>query len=157
MSSCTIVLSVCCYASPGKYLRIHRSLELHHVQFSLQPDAEANLVRACAPGEVRVREHVIRRSVVLTASEIVFDWPPGSVEELQLDHLQAVLALKPQIILLGTGERQVFPASAIGAAIQAAGIGFEVMDTRAACRTYNVLVQEGRRVAAALIVSDTDS
>jgi uncharacterized protein len=93
--------------------------------------------------------------VVLTASEIVFDWPPGSVEELQLDHLQAVLALKPQIILLGTGERQVFPASAIGAAIQAAGIGFEVMDTRAACRTYNVLVQEGRRVAAALIVSAT--
>jgi uncharacterized protein len=123
------------------------------MQFSLQTDTEANLVRACAPGEVRVREHVIRTSVILTASEIIFDWPPGSVEDLQPDHLQAILALEPQIILLGTGERQVFPAPAIGAAMQAAGIGFEVMDTRAACRTYNVLVQEGRRVAAALIVS----
>jgi uncharacterized protein len=125
------------------------------MQFSLQSDGDANLVRACGAGEVRVREHVIRSSAILTASEIVFDWPPGSVEDLQLDHLQPVLALKPQIILLGTGERLVFPAPAIGAAVQAAGIGFEVMDTRAACRTYNVLVQEGRRVAAALIVSAT--
>jgi uncharacterized protein len=74
------------------------------------------------------------------------------IEDLEVEHLQAVLALEPQIILLGTGERQVFPAPAIAAAVQAAGIGLEVMDTRAACRTYNVLVQEGRRVAAALIV-----
>ncbi len=127
------------------------------MQFSLQRDTESNLVRACAPGEVRVGEHVIRSSVILTASEIVFNWPPGSVAELHVEHLQAVLALKPQIILLGTGERLVFPAPAIGAAVQTQGIGFEVMDTRAACRTYNVLVQEGRRVAAALIVSATSS
>jgi len=123
------------------------------MQFSQQSDSNANLVRACAEGEVHVREHVIRSSVILSASEIVFDWPPVSVEELAVEHLQAVLALEPQVILLGTGERQVFPAPAIAAAVQAAGIGFEVMDTRAACRTYNVLVQEGRRVAAALIVS----
>src|SRR4249920_923850 len=95
MSSCTIVLLNCC-ASPREYLRIHRSLKLGHMQFSQQTDPEANLVRACAPGEVRVREHVIRNSVILTASEIVFDWPPGSVEALKLDHLQAVLALDPQ-------------------------------------------------------------
>jgi uncharacterized protein len=122
------------------------------MQFSLQSDSNANLVQACAEGEVRVREHVIRNSVILSASEIVFNWPPVKVEDLELKHLQAAFALDPQIILLGTGERQVFPAPEIAAAVQAAGIGFEVMDTRAACRTYNVLVQEGRRVAAALIV-----
>jgi uncharacterized protein len=135
-----------------KYLRMRRSLKLHPMQFSLQSDSSANLVRACSDGEVRVREHVIHNSVILSADEIVFDWPPVSVEDLELQHLEAVFALEPQIILLGTGERQVFPAPAIAAAVQAAGVGFEVMDTRAACRTYNLLVQEGRRVAAALIV-----
>lgn len=104
-----------------------------------------------------MREHVIRRSVILTASQIVFDWPPRAIEELRIDHLEAVLMLQPEIVLLGTGERQVFPAPEIGATVQRAGVGFEVMNTRAACRTYNVLVQEGRRVAAALIVSDAPS
>ncbi len=124
------------------------------MQFTLQTSADTNLVRACAAGEVRVREHVIRRSVILTASQIIFDWPPLAIEDLRTDHLDAILALQPEIILLGTGEQQVFPAAEIGATVQAAGIGFEVMNTRAACRTYNVLVQEGRHVAAALIVGN---
>ena len=147
-----MVLSVRCASLRASISESVDHLSSVYMQFNLQSDTEANLVRACAAGEVRVREHVIRSSVILSASEIVFDWPPGSVEDLQLDHLQAAFALEPQIILLGTGERLVFPAPAIGAAVQATGVGFEVMDTRAACRTYNVLVQEGRRVAAALIV-----
>jgi len=126
------------------------------VQFSLQSSADVNLVRACSAAEIRVREHVIRRSAVLTADRIIFDWPPGSIGELRAADLQAVLALEPEIILLGTGERQVFPDAEIRSAVQRAGVGFEVMDTRAACRTYNVLLQEGRRVAAALIVSDAE-
>ena len=73
------------------------------MQFSQQSDSNANLVRACGEGEVRVREHVIRSSVILSASEIVFDWPPMRVEDLEVEHLQAVLDLEPQIILLGTG------------------------------------------------------
>jgi uncharacterized protein len=122
------------------------------VQFSLQPSGDVNIVRACSAGEIRVREHVIRRSTVLTAEKILFDWPPASVRELSAAHLHVVLALEPEIILLGTGEHQVFPTAEIRSLVQRSGVGFEVMDTRAACRTYNVLVQEGRRVAAALIL-----
>ena len=126
------------------------------MQFTIQTSGD-NLVRSCAAGELRVREHVIRSSVILTASRIVFDWPPRAIEDLRIAHLEAVLELQPEIVLLGTGELQVFPAPDIGATVHKAGIGFEVMNTRAACRTYNVLVQEGRHVAAALIVSSAPS
>ena len=125
------------------------------MKFTLQTPSSSNLVHACSETEIRVREHVIRASVILTETEIVFDWPPACIEELSLLHLQAALQLNPELILLGTGTRQVFPDARVIAAIQAAGVGFEVMDTRAACRTYNILVQEGRKVAAALIVERT--
>ncbi len=62
------------------------------------------------------------------------------------------LALEPELVLLGTGERQIFPAASVGAQFLRAGIGFEVMDTGAACRTFNVLVGEKRRVAALLLL-----
>jgi len=125
------------------------------MKFTLQTPSSSNLVHACSETEIRVREHVIRASVILTETEIVFDWPPACIEELSLLHLQAALQLNPELILLGTGTRQVFPDARVIAAVQAAGVGFEVMDTRAACRTYNILVQEGRKVAAALIVERT--
>jgi uncharacterized protein len=62
------------------------------------------------------------------------------------------LALEPELVLLGTGARQIFPAASVGAEFLRAGIGFEVMDTSAACRTFNVLVGEQRRVAAMLVL-----
>ena len=125
------------------------------MKFTLQAPSSSNLVQACTEEEIIVRDHVIRGSVILTAAEIVFDWPPTSIEDLIPHHLQAVLQLKPDVILLGTGKRQVFPDAEVLAAVRTAGVGLEVMDTRAACRTYNVLVQEGRSVAAALIVECT--
>ncbi len=124
-----------------------------HMKFALQAPSSGNLVQACSTAEIRVREHIIRTSVILTATEIVFDWPPMSVEELTPDHLQTALELEPEVILLGTGARQIFPDARVVAVVLGAGVGFEVMDTRAACRTYNVLVQEGRKVAAALILN----
>jgi len=63
-----------------------------------------------------------------------------------------VLELQPEVLLIGTGARQVFPGTALIAELYALRLGFEIMDTAAACRTYNVLVAEGRDVAAALIV-----
>jgi uncharacterized protein len=127
------------------------------MKFTLQEPSSGNLVRACTADGIVVREHVIRSSVILTAAEIVFDWPPARIEELTPQHLQAVLQLKPDVILLGTGARQVFPDAIVLAESLRAGVGLEVMDTRAACRTYNVLVQEGRSVAAALIVERRDN
>jgi uncharacterized protein len=76
----------------------------------------------------------------------------GSIEELAAPHIERLAALAPEIVLLGTGERHRFPPARVLAQIYAQGIGIEIMDTYAACRTFNILAGEGRRVLAALIV-----
>ncbi len=124
--------------------------------FTVERSEDINLIRAYSAGEIQVQEHHIRSSVILSAGRIEFDWPPASFAELTAEHLLAAIALEPEVILLGTGARQCFPPSRILAPVYEAGIGIEVMDTPAACRTYNVLVQDGRRVAAALIINDTN-
>jgi uncharacterized protein len=125
------------------------------MKFTLQPPSSSYLVRACTAEGIIVQDRVIRASVILTAAEIVLDWPPTCVGDLAPLHLQAALRFRPDVILLGTGARQVFPDASVLAAVLSAGVGIEVMDTRAACRTYNFLVDEGRNVAAALIVERT--
>jgi len=112
----------------------------------------ANFVRSYAAGEVRVGDTVLRRSCLISAAELVTDWRPQSVAELELSDLEAVLALNPEIVILGAGARQRFPKAEWTAALLSRGIGCEVMDTGAACRTYNVLVSEDRKVVAALML-----
>ena len=127
------------------------------MKFALQGPTSANLVQACSTTEIRVGERLIRASLILTATDMVLDWPPRSVHELAPEHLQEALAFAPEVILLGTGLRQDFPAAHVLAPVHHAGVGIEVMDTRAACRTFNVLVQEGRKVAAALILNPAEA
>jgi uncharacterized protein len=114
----------------------------------------ANLVRAYAPGEVRVGDVVLRRSCIIKADQLVSDWRPQTMSELTVEDLDPVLALEPDIVVLGSGSRQQFPDPQLMAAILSRGIGCEVMDTGAACRTYNVLASEDRRVVAALLLHD---
>lgn len=92
-------------------------------------------------------------SCIVTADTLITDWAPASFSDLRSEHLQAILALKPELVLLGTGATQRFPPAAIRAAFTSGGVGLEVMDLGAACRTFNILVQEERRVAAALFLS----
>ncbi len=112
----------------------------------------ALLVRSYGPGEVRVGDQVLRRSFLISAERLIEDWRPQTVDELTEADLEAVFALQPEIVVLGTGERQRFPEPRLLAALLARGIGCEVMDTGAACRTYNVLVSEARRAVAALLL-----
>jgi uncharacterized protein len=91
--------------------------------------------------------------VIVSAARLIADWRPQHIGELTAADLEPALALEPQVLLLGSGARQVFPSPELLAQLYAARIGFEVMDTSAACRTYNVLVGEGREVAAALIIA----
>jgi uncharacterized protein len=112
----------------------------------------ANTVRSYAPGEIRVGDIVLQRSCLISADRIVPDWRPRSVDELELADLDAIFALDPEIVVLGVGERQRFPRTEWTAALLSRGIGCEVMITGAACRTYNVLVSENRRVVAAMLV-----
>ena len=122
------------------------------MRFTLDTRPGANLVTGIGPEGVRIGAQWFRSSIILNAAELVPDWPVVDIQALDLDALAPALRLAPEILVLGTGERIRFPDSALYAALAARGIGLEVMDTAAACRTYNVLVAEERPVVAALIL-----
>ena len=110
--------------------------------------AGIHLIRAYAPGEIRIGETVVRSSCLVKADQLISDWRPQSVAELTVADLEAVLAMKPELVVLGSGPRQQFPTPEILGAVLSRGIGCEVMDTGAACRTYNILASEGRTVVS---------
>jgi uncharacterized protein len=123
------------------------------MKFTLDRPGTPHVVRSYAPGRLRIGERELVSSVIVSARTLIEDWRPRHIGELTAADLEHVLALKPQVLLLGSGARQVFPAPQLLAQLYAARLGFEVMDTGAACRTYNVLVGEGREVVAALIIA----
>jgi uncharacterized protein len=83
---------------------------------------------------------------------VLADWPVPALAALAPEHVALLAGLGAEIVLLGTGQRLAFPPPALLAPLAAARIGVEVMDSNAACRTYNILMAEGRRVAAAIIL-----
>jgi len=103
-------------------------------------------------GYVEVNRARHSDSLVVSADRLITDWPVESVGGIGADHLAAIVELKPEIVLLGTGRTFTFPEPRLLAPLHNAGIGVEVMDTPAACRTYNILLGEGRNVVAALIL-----
>ena len=111
-----------------------------------------NAFTGYGPGWVDVNGARHTASLVVSPERVVTAWPARSVDNLRADHLAAILELAPEIVLLGTGPKLTFPDHALLAPLYQAGIGVEVMDTPAACRTYNILMGEGRNVIAALIL-----
>ena len=93
-----------------------------------------------------------RSSLILTNTVTVENWAITHVRELELQHFETIWQTRPGLVLLGTGQRLIFPDQKIRREFAVKGIGFEAMDTPAACRTYNVLVAEGRDVMALLII-----
>ena len=91
-------------------------------------------------------------SFIMTPERLIRNWPPGSADQINADHLDAIAELQPEVILIGTGDTLVFPDTQLTIKLMEQGIGVEVMDTPAACRTYNVLMNEMRKVALALVV-----
>jgi uncharacterized protein len=92
-----------------------------------------------------------RESSVVVLADRVESWPAKSFDALTAEDFSFLRTLDAEIVLLGTGARQRFPHPRLTAALAQAGIGLEVMDVQAACRTYNILVAEERKVAAALL------
>ena len=125
------------------------------MKMALDTTRHANIVRSYAPGRVQVRDREFTASVIVSAEQIVEDWVPRSVDELRAGHLDLLTRGSPEVVILGTGDRQVFPEPATLTTLMDLGIGFEVMDNGAACRTYNVLLSEQRRVTLALLIDDT--
>lgn len=101
---------------------------------------------------IAVNGRRLTKSFLLTPHQLIENWPPASVDNLTAADLQAIAELGCPIVLLGTGARQRFPAPALLRPLIQRRIGVEIMDSHAACRTYNILMAEGREVAAALII-----
>ena len=133
-------------------LETHEALRIHayasgaiilavpaHLEVNQEVDPETGLCQ-------------VNQSLILTGQQLISDWEPGQTDELTTAHMEAILELEPELVLLGTGARQHFPAMDILSPLHRARIGIEVMDTAAACRTFNILVGEGRHVVAALMM-----
>lgn len=110
----------------------------------------ANIIRAWEPGRIRVAERWIAGHVIVLPDRIVENWRVEMPASLLVEDLSDAIAQAPEIVLLGTGTELTWPDADLIGALAARGIGLEIMSTPAACRTFSVLVQEQRRVAAAL-------
>ena len=110
-----------------------------------------NLFSDHGSGYVAVNGVRYERSVLVTPASIE-EWTVSGFETLSTADFEPVLAVQPDVLILGTGSRIRFPGRGLTRALAAAGVGLEVMDNGAACRTYNIVAAEGRRVAAAILI-----
>lgn len=117
-----------------------------------QAPAPRQVVEAYGPGRIRISGIVHQRPVIILPDGVV-EWPVATIADLTADSLAAVAAVRPpiEILIIGCGLRSAFVRPELRQALRAAGLVVDAMDTGAACRTYNVLLAEDRRVAAALV------
>lgn len=113
----------------------------------------AYALRAADGHSAKVNDRVLEASFILAPNKLVEDWNVRDSAALLPEDLAPLLALNPELVVLGTGERQVFPSAAVMAACLTRGIGIEVMTNPAAARTFNVLAGEGRRVVAGFLLA----
>lgn len=111
-----------------------------------------HLIVGYEPGRIVVDGRSYKEGLIVSPERIVPGWGPEIAADLAEKHFEAIVALDPEVIVLGTGKHQVFPEPRVYLAAMQRGVGVEVMDTGAACRTYNILMAEGRRVVAGLIM-----
>jgi uncharacterized protein len=124
---------------------------LKTVKLHLANMAGLNVFTAYGDDYVAVNHEKHLKNLIVLPETIVPEWSTATVETLTTEDMQKLLELGTEIILLGTGNRLRFPAGPLMRPFAPAGIGLEIMDLRAACRTYNILAAEGRKVAAALL------
>lgn len=119
----------------------------------LHADASTSLntVTGYGTGYVEINRQRFACALIVQPEGEIRAWDAASFETLAAEHFAGLLAHAPEIVILGTGERLRFPRPRLTAPLTDARIGVEVMDTRAACRTYNILMSEGRRVLAAML------
>jgi uncharacterized protein len=122
-------------------------LKLH-----LDTNTARKIFTAHGAGYVMVSEQRFEHSIVVTPEQVLSDWLPPDFAALDERHFEYFLRLQPEVLLLGTGAQQHFPHPRLYRQLIAARIGVECMDTPAACRTYNILVAEDRRVVAAILL-----
>ncbi len=116
------------------------------------PHSGANTITGYGDGYIEINKIPYSHAVLLSSDGEILEWAVKSFEELSPADFTQMATLKPELIIIGTGKRQRFPKPELLKTLIEAKLGFEVMDSQAACRTYNILVGEGRQVLLALIV-----
>ena len=112
------------------------------------------MIRSISAGEVRIGDDVFNHTIALNTDTVFDDWPQKTIADLTEADFSLLLDGDPEIIVLGTGQSNIFAPREVVFAMARRGTGFEVMNSAAAARTFNVLAGEGRRVAAILYLSD---
>ena len=126
------------------------------MQLDLDSHLGGHRIDAYGEGWVRVGERRFDRSLALSRDAILEDWRVDTPAGLTLDHFRRLAEMRPELVLLGTGPTLAFPPTELTLPLIERGIGLEVMDTAAACRTYNLLAGDGRGVVVALILGWND-
>ena len=121
------------------------------MEFNLEVPENQFFIRSVSENGIRVHENLFNKPFIISGQRIVPEWDVTSVSDINVENLQGIFDMEPEVILIGTGNTQVFLPPAIQVHFLRRNVGFEVMTTDAACRTFNVLVAEGRQVVAALL------
>jgi uncharacterized protein len=122
------------------------------MQLTLENPDFRYLLRGVSEQGILVNDRCLAASFIVSPMALIEDWRPTTVGELRAEDMDPVLALNPSVVLLGSGARMQFPSAAVMATCLTRGIGIEVMDNRAAARTFNVLAAEARTVVAAFLL-----
>lgn len=122
------------------------------MKFAQDSQDEGYVITAYDRGTVSVNGKAFQQSFIICATQLYENWGLNAIDSLAAKHIEQILSLQPELILIGTGEHLAFPAVEMYSSIIRRGIGVDFMDTGAACRTYNILMSEGRNVVAGLIL-----
>ncbi|NMF88303.1 Mth938-like domain-containing protein [Aromatoleum petrolei] len=125
------------------------------MKLNLQQTADLNVLTGYGTDHLMINKERHDGNALVAADRIVAGWAPGGFDALSADDFAMVCEMRPEVVLIGTGSRQRFPAPQVLRPLIEARIGFEIMDLPAACRTYNILAAEGRSVVAALLFDPT--
>jgi len=122
------------------------------MQIHLERPDYRYIVQRADGQQVLVNGRSLQRSFIIAPDQLIEAWPPQSLAALNTEAIQAILALEPALVVLGTGSCQHFPSAQLMAQCLTRGVGIEVMNNAAAARTFNILAGEGRRVVAGFIL-----
>ena len=122
------------------------------MKFAQDKQDEGYVITAYGENSISINGKSFKQSLIITRTKLNENWELSTVELLQADHINQILAFNPELIIIGTGDKLIFPAVEVYSGIIEHGIGVDFMDTRDACRTYNILMSEGRHIVAGLIL-----
>lgn len=117
----------------------------------LHADGSTTRITSYGPGYFAIGDRIVRQGIIVCANGTVETWTPAVLADLDEGNVRQIISHGPEVVLLGTGARQQFPPPELLRPFVESGLGLEVMDTAAACRTFNVLASENREVVAGLL------